>query len=81
MCDPSAGSGDRGHPGDYGCVTAGTGSGDGSHPGDCGRVTPGLGSGYCVDRTLSTWVWILYPETPCELFTSVCLVPSEISNI
>ena len=81
MCDPSAGSGDRGHPGDSGGVTAGTGSGDGSHPGDCGRVTPGLGSGYCVDRTLSTWVWILYPETPCELFTSVCLVPSEISNI
>ena len=98
MCDPSAGSGDRGHPGDYGCVTPGAGSGNGGHPGDwmcdpsagsgdrghpgdCGRVTPGLGSGYCVDRTLSTWVWILYPETPCELFTSVCLVPSEISNI
>ena len=78
---PGTVSRDGGHPGDCGHVTPGTGSGDRGHPGDCGRVTPGAGCGDFGGLSPSTWVWILYPETPYALFTSVCLVPSEISNI
>ena len=70
-----------GHPGDCGRVTPGTGSGEGDHPGDCECVTPRAGSGDCVGLTAGTQVWILYVETPCVLFTSECLVRSEISNV
>ena len=34
-----------------------------------GSSTPGAGSGDCVGLTPSTWVRILYPETPNLLFT------------
>ena len=34
-----------------------------------GYVTPGAGSGDCVGLTPSSWVRILYPETPYLLFT------------
>ena len=70
---PGAGCG-RGQPRDYGRVTPGAGSGRGQ-PGDCGRVTPGAGSADCVGLTPSTWVWILYRETPiCALYLSVSIL-------
>ena len=39
------------------------------------HAAPEAGFGDCVGLTLSTRVQILCPETPCLLFTSVCLAP------
>ena len=61
-------------------MTPGTGSGRWVAL-ETGRVSTGAGSGDGVGLTAGTWVWILYVETPRVLFTSVCLVRSEISNV
>ena len=43
-----------------------------------GYVTLGAGFGDCVGLTPSSWVRILYPETPYRLFT--CSVPGPLGD-